>query len=155
MAATWATIASCCSRGTSSRVVIAQPCPACEQIMKAANMADVAKSASSSRIMADLPPSSRKTRLTVRLAASMTRRPVAVEPVKVTTSTRGSVVSSSPASTPEEVRTLTTPGGMSVRVAISSPRARVTSGVSGAPLSTTVQPAASAGASLASASWFG
>ena len=51
--------------------------------------------------------------------------------------------------------TLTTPAGMSVCSAISSPRASVISGVSGAALSTTVQPAASAGESLASASWVG
>ena len=40
---------------------------------------------------ADFPPSSRKTFFTVAEAHSITRRPVAVEPVKVTRSTRGSV----------------------------------------------------------------
>ncbi len=125
-------------------------------MVNAANMAAVAKSASSSTIIADLPPSSRKTFLTVSLAAAMIRRPVGVEPVKVTMSTSG--LGGQHARRPrvrDDVSTLTTPAGMSVCSAISSPSASVISGVSGAPLSTTVQPAASAGASLASASWFG
>ena len=93
--------------------------------------------------------------MTVALAAAMIRRPVAVEPVNVTASTSGEVVSASPTATSAEESTLTTPGGMSVCSAISSPRASVISGVSGAALSTTVQPAARAGDSLASASWVG
>ena len=48
---------------------------------------------------ADLPPSSRNTFFTVSLAAAMMRRPAAVEPVKLTMSTRGSVTSASPTST--------------------------------------------------------
>jgi hypothetical protein len=51
---------------------------------------------SSSTIVADLPPSSRKVFLMVAAAASMTLRPVAVEPVNVTRSTRGSLESSAP-----------------------------------------------------------
>ena len=70
-------------------------------------------------------------------------------------STSGLVVSTTPTSGSAPLSTLTTPAGMSVWSAISSPSASVISGVSGAPFSTTVQPAASAGASLASASWFG
>lgn len=85
----------------------------------------------------------------------MMRRPVGVEPVKVTMSTSRLVVSTAPTSGSAPESTLTTPGGMSVCSAISSPSASVISGVSGAALSTTVQPAAKAGASLASASWFG
>ena len=120
--------------------------------MKAAIMALLVKSASSSTTIADLPPSSRKTFLRVSLAAAMILRPVAVEPVKVTTSTSGLVVSTAPTAGSAPLITFTTPAGMSVWLAISSPSARVTSGVSGAPLSTTVQPAARAGPSLASAS---
>ncbi len=70
-------------------------------------------------------------------------------------STFGSVVITTPVSTLLDVSTLTTPAGMSVFSAISLPRASVISGVSGAPFSTTVQPAASAGASLARLSWVG
>ena len=102
-------------------------------MLNAANMAGAAKSASSSMITADLPPSSRKTRLTVSLAAAMIRRPVAVEPVKVTTSTSGLVVSASPTAGSDELSTLTTPGGISVCLAISSPSASVTSGCPGRP----------------------
>lgn len=149
------TISSWCFLGTNSRDVSAQPWPAWVTMLNAANMAAAAKSASSSMITADLPPNSRKTRLTVWLAAAMILRPTAVDPVKVITSTSGLVVSASPTAGPEELSTFTTPGGMSVWLAINSPNASVISGVSGAPLSTTVHPAASAGASLASASWFG
>ena len=104
---------------------------------------------------ADLPPSSRKTRLSVGLAAAMMARPTGVEPVKVMTSTSGLVVISTPTLLSDEVRMLTTPGGKSVFSAMSLPSASADHGVSGAPLSTTVQPAASAGPSLASASWTG
>jgi hypothetical protein len=149
------TISSWCSRGTSNREVSAQPWPAWVTMLKAANIAAVPKSASSSTMAADLPPSSRKTRLSVALAAAMMARPVGVDPVNVTMSTSGLVVSTAPTSGSDELRTLTTPAGMSVWLAMISPSASVTSGVSGAPLSTTVHPAASAGASLASASWFG
>ena len=100
---------------------------------KAANNAAIEKSASSRTMAADLPPSSRNTRLSVSLAAAMIRRPVAVEPVNVTTSTSGLVVSTAPTSGSDELSTFTTPAGMSVWLAISSPSASVTRGVSGAP----------------------
>src|SRR3984893_9396651 len=118
----------------------------------AANNAAVEKSASSRTMAADLPPSSRNTRLSVSLAAAMIRRPVAGDPVNGTTSTSGLVRNNAPTSGSDELSTFTTPGGMSVWLAINSPSASVTSGVSGAPLSTTVQPAASAGDNSASAS---
>ncbi len=51
------------------------------------------RSASSRITQADLPPSSSSTFLTVAAAAAITARPVTVEPVKATASTRGSVVS--------------------------------------------------------------
>ena len=106
-------------------------------------------SASSSRMFADFPPSSRKHFFTVAEQACMIARPVAVEPVKLTMSTRGSFTSASPASAPEDGRTFTTPGGMSVLSAISRPRMVAVHGVSGAGLITTVQPEASAGPSFA------
>jgi len=146
----WSRLAS----GTSSRVVMAQPWPAWEQIVNPANMAASSISASSMTMNADLPPSARNTFFTVWLAAAMMRRPVAVEPVKLTMSTRGSVTSTSPTSLDAEVRTLTTPGGMSVS-ATSRPSAAVIHGVWGGPFTTTVQPAASAGTSFASVIWTG
>ena len=93
--------------------------------------------------------------MTVAAAAAMTWRPVAVAPVKLTMSTPGWATRARPISGPDPVRTLTTPGGMSVSAAISSPRASADQGVSGAALSTTVQPAAKAGASLARLTWTG
>ena len=59
-AATW-TASSYFSRGTTSRVVIAQPWPAWMQAVNAVAPATEATSASSSAIAADLPPSSRNT----------------------------------------------------------------------------------------------
>jgi hypothetical protein len=69
---------------------------------------------------------------------------VAVEPVKVTRSTRGSVESISPSPWSDEATMLSTPGGKSVCCA-SLPRCVALHGVSGAGLSTTVHPDASAG----------
>ncbi len=88
----------------------------------------------------------------VSLAAAMILRPVAVDPVNVTTSTSGLVVRATPTAASVELITLITPAGMSVYLAMTSPSASVVNGVSGAAFSTTVQPAASAGPSLAIAS---
>ena len=78
----------------------------------------------------------------------MMRFPTIVEPVKEMRSTFGESVSSSPTRWSDAVTTLTTPGGMSVRSAIRRPRRVALYGVSGAGLSTTVLPVASAWASL-------
>ena len=134
---------------------MAQPCPACEHVAIAAIITPKSTDSSSSTRHADLPPSSRNVFFSVSLAATMIALPTGVEPVNVIMSTFGSVVITTPVSTLLDVSTLTTPAGMSVFSAISLPRASVISGVSGAPLSTTVQPAASAGASLARLSWVG
>ena len=69
---------------------MAQPWPAWNTAMDSCTA--MAKSGASSRmILADLPPSSRKTRFSVAAPFSMMRLPTAVEPVKEITSTRGSV----------------------------------------------------------------
>ena len=109
----------------------------------------VAKSASSRITLADLPPSSRNTFFSVSAPLAMMRRPVAVEPVKLTMSTRGSDVSISPtvAASPD-VTTFSTPGGMSVCSAARRPMNVALHGVSGAGLRITVFPVASAWASL-------
>ena len=93
--------------------------------------------------------------MTVAAAAAITRRPTAVDPVKLIMSTSGWEVRASPVAVPDEDSTFTTPAGMSVRSETNRPRASADHGVSGAPLSTTVQPAASAGASLARLIWVG
>lgn len=143
------TASSYLSRGTSSRVVSAQPCPAWVLTVNAAIAHAPARSASSSTMKADLPPNSRNTFLSVWAAAVMTALPVSVEPVKDTRSTRGSVDSCAPREWSLDVTMLTTPGGKSVSCAISVPTSAAHQGVSGAGLSTTVFPAASAGPSLA------
>ncbi|SHV49211.1 Uncharacterised protein [Mycobacteroides abscessus subsp. abscessus] len=82
-------------------------------------------------------------------AATMTARPVAVDPVKDTRSTRGSSVSCAPIRWSPDVTTLTTPDGKSVRSLMIRPTSAAHQGVSGAALRTTVLPAPSAGPSLA------
>ena len=73
-----------------------QPWPAWKQTMDRATC--IAKSGASSRMMlADLPPSSRNTRLSVAAPRSMMRLPMAVDPVNEMRSTRGSLTSISPA----------------------------------------------------------
>ncbi len=155
VAAATCTASSYLARGTISRVVIAQPWPAWMQAVNAVAPATAAMSASSSAIAADLPPSSRKTFLSVGAAAAMIARPVAVEPVKDTMSMRGSVESTAATSLERGVTTLRTPAGMSVCSATSRPSSAATQGVSGAGLSTTVQPAARAGPTLARLIWVG
>ena len=83
----------------------------------------------------------------------MIRRPVAVEPVNVTMSTIGLLVSSSPTS-PWPVITLNTPGGMPASSATWAMK-NASSGVHGCGFSTTVQPAASAGADFTTLSMNG
>src|SRR3954462_6285112 len=117
--------------------------------------AAIAGSPLSSNTAADLPPSSRKTRFTVALAAAMIWRPTGVDPVKEMTSTSGWTVGSAPTALSDDDSTLMTPAGTSVDSAKNLPSASVAHGVSGAPFKTTVQPAASAGATFAIASWIG
>ena len=149
------TASSYLSRGTTRRVVSAQPWPACVHALRAVMKHAEFRSASSSTTAADLPPSSRKTFFSVSAAAAMIFLPVAVDPVKETRSTRGSVVSCSPRPWSDDDTTLSTPAGMSVSSAAIRATAAAMSGVSGAGLSTTVQPAASAGPILAKLIWLG
>ncbi len=74
-------------------------------------------------------------------------RPISVEPVKVSMRTSGLEVSSLPMALALPVTTLNTPVGMPARCA-SSASASAESGVSEAGFTTTVQPTASAGATL-------
>ena len=75
----------------------------------------------------------------------MIRRPISVEPVNATLSTRGSVTRASPAAAPEPGTTFTTPGGMSVSARISA-SAHAVAGVYVAGFSTAALPVARAGA---------
>ena len=126
-------------------------CPVFTKQPTQAWTAAASRSASANTMLADLPPSSSEAGTSRRPAASATRRPVAVEPVNATTSTPGWSTSGAPVSEPEPVTQLTTPGGKPAS-AIRSISFSTGSGASSDGLTTTVLPAASAGAKRQSAS---
>ena len=103
--------------------------------------------ASSNTMNGALPPSSSPTFFTVPAACAISTLPTSVEPVKPTTRTAGCSHIALPIARASPVTKLSTPGGMPARSA-SSPSASAVSGVSPAGLATTVQPTASAGATL-------
>ena len=109
-------------------------------------LASCPRSASSRTTAADFPPSSRLTRRNECPHSAAIRRPAAVDPVKATLSTPGWATSASPVATPP-VRMDTTPSG-SPAASITSARTTASNDASGAALTTTVQPASRAGASL-------
>jgi hypothetical protein len=86
--------------------------------------------------------------LTVSDATADTRRPALVEPVNDTMSTSRCAASASPTTWPVPCTTLSTPAGTPA-AATTSARMPAVSGATSLGLSTTVQPAASAGATLA------
>ena len=79
---------------------------------------------------ADLPPSSSSVFFTVAAPAARIARPVAVDPVKVIMSTRGSADSAAPTSLALDTTTLNTPAGMSVSSATMRPYSLPDHGVS-------------------------
>ena len=100
--------------GTRQRVVAAQACPAWKKDGLAMPGAAASRSASSSTMQADLPPSSRCNRVRLFAAAAAMRLPIATLPVNEILSTSGLVTSSSAISGPSPVTTFTTPLGRSV-----------------------------------------
>ena len=131
------------SRCTSSRSPAVQLCPA--QRKHAATVASAARSrsASSRTTTGPLPPSSSTAALPA--AASATRRPVSVEPMKPTPCVPGLRAISSPTTAPGPVTKLKTPGGRSASATHSASAIPATAVVE-AGVQTTVLPAASAGA---------
>ena len=97
------------------------------------------RSASSSTMFADLPPSSSDTCLSVPAASDMMRLPTSLLPVSDTLSTLGCRHSASPSEPPGPVMTLSTPFGMPAWLA-SAAIISADSGVVDAGLSTTVLP---------------
>ena len=79
------------------------------------------RSASSSTIAADLPPSSSETRLSCSPQTAAILRPAAVEPVNATLSTPGCATRCSPTSRPAATM-LTTPAGTPASVSSSASR---------------------------------
>ena len=108
----------------------------------------LARSASSRITLADLPPSSSATFFTVPAATSCTRRPARAEPVNETMSTSGWAAIASPTTGPVPGTTLSTPAGSPTSAATAASTYE-DSGATSVGLSTTVQPAASAAATLA------
>ena len=96
-------------------------------------------------MLALLPPSSSVTRFTCSAQPAMIFWPTSVEPVKQTLPTAGCVTKRQPTTDPRPGRTWKTCSGMPASRA-SSPMRIAVSGVRSAGLSTTVLPAASAGA---------
>src|SRR3954452_8519305 len=95
--------------------------------------------------LADLPPSSSATFLTVWAPSSATRRPARVDPVNDTMSTSGCDAMASPTTGPTPGTRLNTPGGRPTE-SMTSARMYATPGTSSDGLTTTEQPATSAGA---------
>ena len=103
-------------------------------------------SASSSRMFGDLPPSSWCTRFTVA-AARATSTPARVDPVKDTRSMSGCALIAAPTLGPSPLTRLNTPGGTPAASRISA-KMMPENGATSEGFSTTVQPTASAGATL-------
>src|SRR3984893_13358195 len=108
------------------------------------------KTASAKKMLGDLPPSLRVTRLTVSAACLTIIFPTAPLPVNAILLTSGCCTRDAPQVSPKPVMMLTTPGGRPTsasQFAISN----AVIGVCSAGFSTQVQPAASAGASFQAA----
>src|SRR5262245_65758489 len=103
-------------------------------------------------MLADFPPSSCTTRLTVVAAPLATNIPARVEPVKETMSISGWFEIASPTVGPSPLTRLNTPLGTPASCRISANRMALNGAIS-LGLSTAVQPAAIAGASL-DVTWF-
>src|SRR5581483_2546664 len=132
---------------TRSRLAQTQVWPAFLNFEAIAPSTASSRSASSKTISGALPPSSSATFFTVAADFASRSRPTAVEPVKLSARTAVLRVSTSPTISASPTTTLSTPGGRPARSA-SSARARAEQGVSSAGLTTSVQPAASAGPAL-------
>src|SRR5207249_10571720 len=114
---------------------------------KSAPSTAASQSASGKKILGDLPPSARVTRLRVSAALLTMILPTAALPVNAILSTPGCATSAAPAVSPNPLTMLTTPGGRpnsSNQLATSI----MLSGVCSAGFRTQVQPAAMAGASF-------
>ena len=91
---------SMAERSTRMRERAQQSWPALPNTAMGAAAAAAARSASAKTTLADLPPSSRVTRLMVPAAPAMMPRPTSVEPVKAILSTSGCATSWPPTSGP-------------------------------------------------------
>ena len=143
-----ASICASLSAGTSIRVGALQDWPTLRKAEATPKGTTRSKSASSSRIFGDLPPSSCVTRLTVGAAACATSTPARVEPVIEIMSMPGWAASVAPTSAPVPVTRLKTPDGVPASCMIWAKRCAL-KGDNSLGLRMTAQPAAMAGATLA------
>ncbi len=143
-AASLARIAPATPSCTSNREPAQQTWPWLNQIESTTPSTALSMSASSKTMNGDLPPSSSVRLLPLPAVASRIARPTSVEPVKATLSTPGCATSAAPVA-PAPVTIFTTPAGSPISTQICAKRSAV-SGVCSAGFSTTVLPAASAGA---------
>ena len=132
-------------RSTRIRERAQQSCPALSNTPYGAWAAAFSRSASANTTLADFPPSSSVTRFTWSAHPAMICFPTTVDPVKTTLRTAGCVTNRCPTTVPLPGTTSNTPGGKPASSA-SSPNRIAVNGVSSAGFSTTVLPAASAGA---------
>ena len=132
---------------TKKRFAHTQVWPALRYLEIIAPSAAASRSASSNTTKGALPPSSSESFLIVGATCFISSRPTSVEPVNESLRTTGFAHISPPIAFASPVTTLSTPGGKPARCA-SSASAKAENGVASAGLITTVQPAASAGATL-------
>ena len=136
---------------TSSREPAQHTCPWLNQIALTIWSTVESWSTELKTTIGDLPPSSRDTIFTSWAQRAITSRPVRSDPVKATLSTPGCFTSGAPASAPVPVTMFTTPRGsatVSPTACTIAPSSSAVIGVSSDGFRTTVQPAASAGASF-------
>ena len=133
--------------GTSMRVGALHDWPELVHMPAMSREMAASRSASSRMMLADLPPSSWATRLTVGAAARATSMPARVDPVNDIMSMSGWADSTAPTLIPSPLTRLNTPAGTPASSMISAKRMAL-SGATSDGLSTIVQPAASAGATL-------
>ena len=150
-AATRSSTSASSERGTIRRVVAEQVWPLLTKQPRTAAATAASRSAPSASRKADLPPSSSATFLMVPAADLATSMPAPVDPVRLTMSTCGWDESTSPTRAPRPETRLKTPAGRPSPSTMSA-SVKVASGATLLGFTTTVQPAASAGPTLA-ASW--
>jgi hypothetical protein len=139
---------SATDRCTRMRLAATHASPPLRVLATIAPAAASSTSASAQTMKGALPPSSIETRSTRSAACAMSRRPTSVEPVKESLRSRSSAISGPVTSAGRVVgTTLTTPAGTPASTSTWVSSSEV-SGVSSAGLSTTVHPAARAGAIL-------
>ena len=131
---------------TSSRLPAQHTSPWLNQMASTTPSTALSRSASSNTMKGLLPPSSSDSFNPRPAVACRMMRPTSVEPVNATFARPSCATSAAPVR-PSPVTTLSTPSGSPASAAISA-KASAVSGVNSAGLSTTVLPAASAGATF-------